>query len=70
MALYAGSAKLTLGIKTLRARWEEVKQRWNDPVRQGFEKDYWDLLEDLIRQSLRGIDHLGQQLDEAKHDCE
>ena len=70
MSLYAGSAKLTKGLKVLRARWEEVKERWNDPVRHGFEKDYWDTLEDLVGQSLRAIDHLGQQLDQARHDCE
>lgn len=70
MALYSGSAKLTKGLKTLRLQWEEVKQRWNDPVRHGFEKDYFELLEALVAQSLRGIEHLGQQLDQAKHDCE
>ncbi len=70
MSLHSGSSKLALGLKNLRARWEETKSRWTDPVQRAFEKDHFGLLEEQVLGTLRGIERLGQALDQARHECE
>ena len=69
MSLSVGSSKLSLGLKTLRLRWEETKTRWNDPVSQAFEDNYWRPLEAQVQAALRGLDRLGQELAQARLEC-
>lgn len=70
MSLHSGSSRLALGLKELRARWEEVKGKWKDPVQRAFEEDQMEPLEEQVMATLRGIERLGQALDQARHECE
>jgi hypothetical protein len=69
MALGTGSTKLTQALKTLRARWEETQTRWKDPVSRAFDKDQFTPLEAQVVATLRAIDRLARELDEAKRAC-
>ena len=69
MSISAGSGKINLALKALRARWEETKTRWNDPVSQTFEENHWTPLEAQVLTTLRAIDRLAQELAQARQEC-
>ena len=69
MSLSTGSGKLNLALKELRARWEETRASWNDPVSQAFDENHWTPLEIQVLATLRAIDRLARELDQAKKEC-
>ena len=69
MSLSTGSGKLNLALKELRARWEETRAYWNDPVSQAFDENHYTPLEMQVLATLRGIDRLARELDQAKKEC-
>jgi hypothetical protein len=69
MSVSAGSSKLNLALKTLRAHWDETKTRWSDPVSQAFEENHWTPLEAQVLTTLRAIDRLAQELAQARQEC-
>jgi len=70
MSLSTGRTKLDACLKTLRLRWEEVRESWNDPVRQDFEEQYWTPLEPLVAGSIRAIDRLDSVLARVRQECQ
>jgi hypothetical protein len=62
-------ARLHNQLKDLRARWQLVKDLWNDPVRQAFEEEHWEVLEARVQAALRAMDQLATVMIQARHDC-
>jgi hypothetical protein len=69
MSLDAPRYKLNSSMKALRARWEEVAELWNDPVRQRFEESCWRHLEPAVTATTAAIDELSRVLAQARQDC-
>jgi hypothetical protein len=61
--------RLYEALKTLRATWNEVEQRWRDPVRQQFEQQCWNPLEPTVVATMSAIDTLSQVLVQARQEC-
>jgi hypothetical protein len=66
MKLSTGRIKLNTAIKTLKARWEEIKPGWNDPVCQDFEEHYVDPLALQVAATIRATDRLAQSLEDVQ----
>ena len=62
-------AKLHNQLKDLRARWQEVQDVWDDPVRKDFEEGHWAALEAHVTAALRAMDQLAAVMTQARHDC-
>ena len=65
----AGPARLHFALKTLRARWEETQDEWNDSARQGFEENHLEPLEQQVLATLKDMDRLSQILTSALKEC-
>jgi hypothetical protein len=69
VSLNAASLPLNNSLKALRLNWDAARQRWDDAVARGFEKDYWDPLRAQVDQLLVAMDRLGPILDRAVREC-
>lgn len=69
MNLNIGWTELNSALKTLRVCWEETKTHWDDAVRQNFEDTFWTTLDNQVRATLRGIEHLIPALLKMQQDC-
>lgn len=65
----AGSARLIFSQKTLRERWDEVKEQWSDQVARDFEKNHLLPLDHQTSQAIRGMDKLAEVLHKIRQDC-
>jgi hypothetical protein len=70
MALDTGVSKLTLSLKTLKARWDDTALAWNDPVRLAFEREFLIPLEQQVHDTLRGMERLAREIEQARQACE
>jgi hypothetical protein len=70
MSLHTGAAQLNDAMKTLRSKWAELKPRWKDPVRDGFEENQLTPIETHLQAVLRAMDRLAHELDRARADCQ
>lgn len=69
MALSTGRTKLFDSHKTLRQRWDEVREVWKDPVQKDFEEHTWEPLEDQVKTALRATDRLALLLEQMGREC-
>lgn len=69
MYLSAGATKLSQSLKLLRVHWDATEKDWNDIVRQEFEKNHIDTLEEQVRATLRAINELAEVLYRAEQEC-
>jgi hypothetical protein len=69
MNLTTGWIELNSSLKTMRLRWEEIKNDWNDPVSREFEEKDWAPIEAQVEAALRAIDRLSPLLAKAKQEC-
>lgn len=65
----AGSSTLNHAIKTLRMKWEQAKDTWDDGVRRDFESKHIVPLESQVNATLRGMDRLDEVLAKMRRDC-
>jgi uncharacterized protein YukE len=67
MAVLDGpTEQLGTAWKGLRARWEQTTPLWNDPVSQGFERNYLTLFESQTQTTLQEMQRLAQVIAEAQ----
>jgi hypothetical protein len=50
--------QLHTALKTVRLRWDETCEVWNDGVRQEFEKEFWNHVEPGVRAAISALDRL------------
>jgi hypothetical protein len=62
-------ARLYNQLKDLRARWQEVQDIWDDPVRREFEEGHWAEMETRVQAALRAMDQLATIMAQARNDC-
>jgi hypothetical protein len=60
---------LSSGLKDLRLLWEQTKLVWNDPVREAFEEQQWNVLEQRVMGALRAVERIGPIIDRLQHEC-
>jgi hypothetical protein len=63
------SSSLHFALKTLRIRWDETSEIWNDSVRVNFEETYLAPLEPQVVITLKAINRLAQVLARANEEC-
>ena len=63
------SSSLHFAAKTLRIRWDDTQQVWNDAIRQNFEETYLAPLEPQVVITLKAINRLAQVLARATEEC-
>jgi len=68
--LDAGRSKLYTALKDLTARWEQVRDTWDDSQRRDFEERVWEPLVRMSEDAMRGMDALAQVLTTMRNDCE
>jgi len=59
-------AELQEAWQRLRQRWAETKTLWNDPVRQRFEREFWQPLETQMPAILGEMERLAQIIAQAR----
>jgi hypothetical protein len=69
MSLSAGRYQLYAALEALRLRWDDVRPRWQDAVRQDFEEEYWNEVEPRVNAALAAMDRLTQVLQQLKQEC-
>ena len=69
MSMTGPAIDLKNGMKSLTLAWEDLQPVWNDSVRQGFEADTWEPLENHVRAVLGAMDRLAPILAKAVRDC-
>lgn len=70
MKVDAGRGRLYDAQKTLRAKWDETAETWNDQVRAEFEERVWGPLDQFTTDGLRAVDRLARILNECRRACE
>jgi len=70
MSLNANATELNAALKTLRERWEEVRDVWRDGVADEFESTVWKSLEAQVNSAVQAMDRLTPILAKALRDCE
>ena len=69
MSLSVGRAKLLTALKDLRARWDRVHMKWDDPVSREFEKEFLDPLEGKVRSGVSAMENIYEIILQARSDC-
>jgi hypothetical protein len=62
-------AKLHNRLKDLNGRWQELRDIWDDPVRQEFEEGHWAALEARVLSALRAMEQLATVMTQVRHEC-
>jgi hypothetical protein len=68
--LSSGVGQLTQATSKLGDVWGEVKQSWDDGVRQEFEKNYIAEIPLRVRHLLGAAQRLAEVLDKAQKECD
>jgi hypothetical protein len=69
MSLTTGWSELNSALKTMRLRWEDIQESWNDPVSRDFDANHWQPLEQQVVTTLRAMDRLAPILMRAQREC-
>lgn len=64
-----GATKLQYALKTLRTKWEEAKEGWQDQVRDDFERQFLGPIETQVEATVRGMEKLSEIFSRVKRDC-
>lgn len=56
-------------MKTLRVRWDETQETWNDNVRRQFEEQHLVPLEPQVAATLKAVNRLSQIFSRASEEC-
>jgi hypothetical protein len=67
--LGAGAGRLQDAMKTIRLRWEETTEVWNDVRRAEFDAKYMEPLEPHVRSTLERLRKLAQVYHQACQEC-
>ncbi|MEW5872346.1 MAG: hypothetical protein AB1894_23990 [Chloroflexota bacterium] len=66
MELQAVLAHMQQSWQILQQRWEAVGALWDDPVRRGFEGQYWQPLDTQADQTRQALERLAQVVSQAR----
>lgn len=69
MSRSGGAAKLQRSLKDLREHWAQVKEKWNDRMREKFDEEYMTPLQMQVLQVLTAADQLDETLARARREC-
>ena len=67
--LHTGGGKLRDAIKTLKAAWLQADAHWRDTVRDEFEQNYIEPIEQHTHSVIDSIGHLAEVIARAEHEC-
>jgi hypothetical protein len=61
--------QLHTALKTVRLRWEDTCDHWNDGVRRQFDREFWSHLEPAVQAAISALDKLAQVMGQLKQEC-
>ncbi|HXT57714.1 MAG TPA: hypothetical protein VN699_03725 [Pirellulales bacterium] len=67
--LTSGAGRMQDAMKTLKLRWDETKEVWNDARRAEFEAAYIEPLEPQVRMTLDRLRRLALVFSQAFQEC-
>lgn len=70
MSLSVGRTKLLTSLKDLRARWDRVRMKWDDPMSKEFQQQFLDPLEGKVRSGVSAMEHMYDIVLQARRDCQ
>ena len=70
MDLSTALARISKGVKDLRAVWEEVSPSWNDSMKKRFEEQHINQLLNAATSAQREMDRLNQVMRQARAECD
>lgn len=65
----AGAGRLQDSVKTIKLRWEETSDVWNDVRRVEFDKTYMEPIEPQVRATLERLRKLASVFHQACQEC-
>jgi hypothetical protein len=66
--LHSGAAKLEQAMRVLRARWEQTRHIWHDPISRAFEDNHLMNIEPQVKTVLDSVARLTEILDKAQQE--
>jgi hypothetical protein len=65
----AGAGRLQDSVKSIKLRWEETKDVWNDVRRAEFDETYMEPIEPQVRMTLEKLRKLATVFHQACQEC-
>lgn len=69
MSTTSAKAALIDAMKQLRARWDQIKYTWQDEAAMRFEREVIDELEQPLLQAVKGMEHVGDLMQQVRREC-
>jgi hypothetical protein len=69
VSLDTGRYQLYSTFKTLKERWDDTAEHWQDAIRHEFAEKYWEVIERRVQAELAAIDRLTQVMVRARQEC-
>jgi hypothetical protein len=69
-AIYDTEERLKAAWSLLQDQWESTRSRWDDPVSDHFQNEWWTELEEAVPQFLTELATLDDFLDQAMRNTE
>ena len=63
------SSSLHFALKSLKQKWDETQEEWNDSVRQRFDENYVEPIEPQVSTVLKAINRLSKVISQACEEC-
>ncbi|MFW5652975.1 MAG: hypothetical protein ACOC0P_02925 [Planctomycetota bacterium] len=70
MSVNAGQANINDAVKQLQQAWQRVRDNWDDPVAEHFEREFLTEIEPRTRQTLHAMATMQELLARIRQDCE
>ena len=67
--LQSSTGRLKRSAKTLREKWKQTQEHWNDKTSREFEEKYLQAIFPEITLAVAAIQRLNEMLEQADHDC-
>ncbi|MFO0828522.1 MAG: hypothetical protein U0572_10290 [Phycisphaerales bacterium] len=69
MSVAGGRVKVQVALKDLLAKWDLVRQHWNDDVARAFQDHTLDPLEGQVRAAITAMEKMRESLYRVKSEC-
>jgi hypothetical protein len=69
MSVSGGRVKVQVALKDLLAKWDRVREHWNDDVARGFQEHRLDPLEGQVRAAITAMEKMRELISRTKSEC-
>ena len=69
MSVSGGRVKVQVALKDLLAKWDLVREHWNDDVARAFQEHRLDPLEGQVRSAITAMEKMRELIAKTKAEC-